>query len=293
MASPIKIWSDDTAEIWHGDSLSADHVKLIMGSRRVRMLGVDAPYSDVTHHGNAGIPTAERLAGFGAQATPKRKREAAYARRKAAKGETGRSPINYEHWTANDVENFCDLWVSYCDGWCCSITDNVLAQTWIGSFKCNELLPFAPVPLVETGSRVRLAGDGPSNWTCWLIAARPRNAEFCRWGTLPGAYVQPGERKINSRGGSVRVIGGKPIQSICAIVGDYSRHGDLVVDPCCGGGTTGIASKILGRKFIGIDSKLEHAELSARLISETREQVRIPGTAQRELEQTGLFEVTT
>ena len=276
MVSPTKIYQDTVSEIWIADCQNPDHVAEIMGERKAGLLCLDAPYSLKTHAGHAnGKLTADRAAGYGKSHSPKRAREAAYSRRKAALGESGRRDIDYTFWSSDNVEHFCDLWVPRCSGWCVSITDDVLARDWSSSFECNNLLAFAPLPLLETGSRVRMMGDGPSNWTCWIIVARPRNTHFSHWGTLPGAYVQPSERDFNSKGGSNRIVGGKPLRSMCGIVGDYSRKGDLVVDPTCGGGVTLIAAKTLGRRCIGIDIKPEHAELSARLLSETREQLTI------------------
>ena len=37
------------------------------------------------------------------------------------------------------------------------------------------------------------------------------------------------------------------------LVTDFSRPGDLVIDPMCGSGTTGVAAVGMGRKFVGID----------------------------------------
>lgn len=272
--TPELIYRDAVSEIWLGDSLCHETVSTVLGDRVPNALIVDAPYSSKTHEGHSdGKLTADRAAGYGKSHSPKRAREAAYSRRKAVQGESGRRDIDYPFWSMTDIELFCELWVPRVNGWCVSITDDVLAPIWSGEFKVHDRLTFAPLPLVETGSRVRMMGDGPSGWTCWCVVARPRNAQFAKWGTLPGCYIQPGERKINSHGGSVRIVGGKPLKSMCAIVGDYSRRGDLVIDPCVGGGVTGMACKILGRRFIGIDNNRERAELSARVISETREQV--------------------
>jgi DNA modification methylase len=38
-----------------------------------------------------------------------------------------------------------------------------------------------------------------------------------------------------------------------AFVRDLSRKGSLVVDPCLGGGTTGVAAIKLGRRFVGFE----------------------------------------
>ena len=39
---------------------------------------------------------------------------------------------------------------------------------------------------------------------------------------------------------------------------------DLILDPFCGSGTTGIAAYKLNRKFIGIDNSQEYLDLSIR-----------------------------
>jgi site-specific DNA-methyltransferase (adenine-specific) len=45
-----------------------------------------------------------------------------------------------------------------------------------------------------------------------------------------------------------------------------SREGDLIFDPFCGSGTTGVAAKELGRFFVGAEKEEEYAELAARRI---------------------------
>jgi DNA modification methylase len=79
------------------------------------------------------------------------------------------------------------------------------------------------------------------------------------WGTLPGAYIVPSERKP--------VVGGKPLSAMEALVRDYSRPSDLVCDPCCGGGTTLVAAKLLGRRFIGGDIDDKHVEIARKRVS--------------------------
>lgn len=270
---PIRMYADGMCELWHADALDAFHVATVMGERRVDAIIVDAPYSEKTHAGHReGKVTADRAAHFAAAHADAPTRESRYAARKSAAGDSGRRDIEYTSWSPADVATFGELWVPRSEGWCVSITDDQLAPAWRTAFEAGELYSFSPLPLVETGSRVRMAGDGPSNWTCWVIVARPRFRPFSAWGTLPGAYVQPGERDFNSTGGSERIVGGKPVKSMCAIVADYTRRGALVVDPCCGAGTTGLAAKVQGRRFIGMDVNREHLEIAARRLTIAREQ---------------------
>ncbi len=45
----------------------------------------------------------------------------------------------------------------------------------------------------------------------------------------------------------------KPLALLERLVGAHTRPGDLVLDPCCGSGTTCVAAWRLGRSFVGID----------------------------------------
>jgi hypothetical protein len=63
-----------------------------------------------------------------------------------------------------------------------------------------------------------------------------------------------------------RITGGKSIPGTVQLIEDYSRPGELVVDPCLGGGTTMLAAAMCGRQCIGIESNLERAEKCAELM---------------------------
>jgi DNA modification methylase len=49
----------------------------------------------------------------------------------------------------------------------------------------------------------------------------------------------------------------------------FSRSGDIVLDPFLGSGTTAVASRLLGRRYIGIEIDPKYARLAEeRLLSE-------------------------
>ena len=54
----------------------------------------------------------------------------------------------------------------------------------------------------------------------------------------------------------------KPIILLERIIQIATNEGDMVLDPFCGSGTTLVASRLLSRKFIGIDISQEAIELS-------------------------------
>ncbi|MBK8173162.1 MAG: hypothetical protein IPK60_22905 [Sandaracinaceae bacterium] len=52
-----------------------------------------------------------------------------------------------------------------------------------------------------------------------------------------------------------------------AIVRDYTRPGDLVCDPCFGGCTTGLASMLEGRRFVGAEMDPKHFEIARKRLA--------------------------
>jgi site-specific DNA-methyltransferase (adenine-specific) len=255
------------AEVWQADCLVESDVDRVMQGRKADALVFDAPYSAKCHEGH-DVQVASLKESFATNVVGgRRTREQAYAARVAAGKSAGRRALDYEAWGQEQIAKFCGIWVPRCSGWVVTITDHALAPLWAETLEASKLYVFPPLPLVETGSRVRMAGDGPSGWTCWIVVARPRGEPYSSWGTLRGAYVVPGEREINSKGGTDRIVGGKPLLAMQCIVRDYSRRGDLVVDPCLGGGTTIRAAVTQGRRGIGLEVDEGRAQQSAKTIA--------------------------
>jgi len=169
-----------------------------------------------------------------------------------------RKRLSYRAWGEPEVRRFVAHWAPRTRGWFVTITDHVLAPLWSLALEQLGRYVFAPLPFVAPGSRVRRQGDGPALWAVQIVVARPRCAPWCRWGALPGAYVLPkGEARA-------ALIGGKPPWLMRQLVADYSRPGELVVDPCAGAATTLIEADKLGRQALG-------AEMSARAFARARE----------------------
>ena len=56
----------------------------------------------------------------------------------------------------------------------------------------------------------------------------------------------------------------KPIYLLEKIIEASTNPGAIVLDPFCGSSTTGVAAKMLGRKYIGIDNVEEYIDLSVK-----------------------------
>lgn len=169
--------------------------------------------------------------------------------------------LGYSSYSDDDVRRFVDFFRAKVRGWWVIFSDHELQRSWEKYLSDAGLYVFAPLPQVTLNRSVRLAGDGPAVWTTWITVARPRTKEFAGWGALPGAYVDHvGMRKPGI------VQGAKQRHLMDAIVRDYTKKGDLVCDPCAGGGTTALAAAGLGRRFVGSEIDADtHAKANARV----------------------------
>lgn len=178
----------------------------------------DAPYSSRVHDGNEQVADVH-----------------------------GHTVLGYDALTPALVDEHVAHWSPRVRGWYVSITSHDLWPSWEYALRRAGRYVFSPIPLVDEGMTVRLQGDGPSSWTCWLCVARPRSSSFAKWGTLRGAYRRRAGDERSAR------RGGKPLGVMREIVRDYSRPGDLVLDTHAGGGTTLLAAMLEGRRAIGAE----------------------------------------
>lgn len=63
----------------------------------------------------------------------------------------------------------------------------------------------------------------------------------------------------------------KPVRLLLELVELFTDPGEIILDPFCGSGTTGVACLRLGRRFIGIEKDPKYAAIaSERLEAESR-----------------------
>lgn len=194
-----------------------------------------------------------------------------------------RQGLDYRAWDLEDVERYAREASRAADGWIVTMTDHVLARPLQMALEANGRYAFAPLPFFAPGSRVRLSGDGPSSWTIWIVVAR--TAAQHHWGTLPGGYVAGAGWLGSER------IGGKPLPLMKALIEDYSRPGDLILDPFMGSGTTLVAAKQLGRRAIGIELEEKWCDVAVKRLEATTPPLLVIG--REEAKKVALFDLDT
>ena len=65
----------------------------------------------------------------------------------------------------------------------------------------------------------------------------------------------------------------KPIKLMSYIITLFTREGDWVIDPFLGSGTTGLASKLINRHFVGIEREKEYFDICEERLSVSREEL--------------------
>jgi adenine-specific DNA-methyltransferase len=56
----------------------------------------------------------------------------------------------------------------------------------------------------------------------------------------------------------------KPVRSLKPVIESFTQPGEIVLDPFCGSGSTLLAAKILGRRYVGIDLDAGYCQAARR-----------------------------
>ena len=63
----------------------------------------------------------------------------------------------------------------------------------------------------------------------------------------------------------------KPVELLQKLILQSTDHGDVVLDPFLGSGTTAVAAKLLGRHCIGIEREPAYVELARARVAGVKE----------------------
>lgn len=168
-----------------------------------------------------------------------------------------RGPIGYEALGPLETRAIVRHWRARAATWCGFFCDDALVPIYRKTARAMGFYDFQPVPVLQ--HKPRMGGDGPGSGAVYFVPSRPREPRMMQWGSLPGWYRAPPEH------GPVK--GMKPLALMRTIIRDYTRPGDLVVDPFCGGGTTALACAIEGRRCITSEVDPETYEIARARIA--------------------------
>lgn len=124
---------------------------------------------------------------------------------------------------------------------------------------------------IKPNATPQFSGDRPAAFGEAIAVLHRRGHGRLRWngGGHAGRFVHYG---LSGAMGRDRVHETqKPIALMLELVSLFSEPGELVWDPYCGSGTTGVASLRLGRRFLGHEMQPHYAKVATeRLAAEER-----------------------
>lgn len=170
------------------------------------------------------------------------------------------SQINFDSLTEAQFVKFCGNAVAQARRWV------VMSCAW----QHAALLEKAGVPLVRLGiwhkpnGAPQFTGDRPgTGWEAIAILHREGRKRWNGGGhhAVWVCNVEHGDHPTQ-----------KPLKLVMDWVTKFTEPGEIVLDPFAGSGTTGVACASLGRKFIGIEKRLDYFQLACRRISDSHRQ---------------------
>lgn len=132
-----------------------------------------------------------------------------------------------------------------------------------------DLLTTAPVALVwdklRTGPGDLASPWGPAHEPITFMVSKHRHAGEAGATTNVAARLRKGSvlRCTPPTGRKVRHPSEKPVALLAELVESSTRAGELVLDPCAGIGSTGVAAVLRGRRALLIESHRRYAEIAA------------------------------
>ena len=126
-------------------------------------------------------------------------------------------------------------------------------------------------PAADVGCFYQPAASGVSFW------GRPTWQPILFYGTAPhnGEQLRPLHYTLTESPEQNGHPCPKPLIAWTWLVGKASKHGETVLDPFMGSGTTGVACMNLGRKFIGIEIEERYFNIAVERITNAQRQVKL------------------
>jgi len=133
----------------------------------------------------------------------------------------------------------------------------------------------------KIGGTPQFTGDRPGIAVEAIVIAHPPGRKRWNGGGRPGIWDCP--IVLNRNSGETRVhTTQKPLDLMLALVRDFTGHGETILDPFAGSGTTGVACIQTGRQFLGWERDAKyHAVATARLEAAREQQGLFAAKAKR------------
>lgn len=185
------------------------------------------------------------------------------ARSLASKGASvAAMPVGYAGLGFHEIGRFGELVGRHCARWCVFAIDHEGRPTWADALADHGFDHVRVGVFRKLNPTPQFTGNRPAQGTD-AVQISHRAGVRKRWN---GGGLSAYWEGVAPRGRRQLRKGQKPESLLRTWIEQFTDPGDLVVDPFCGAGTTGVAAVQLGRRFVGFELDPAVAEAAAERI---------------------------
>ena len=192
------------------------------------------------------------------------------AGQRTGRGEVGFVPLGFDAITQAERHEHARHLARLVRRWSLTFTNVEAQRHWEVALTRAGMRHIRVGAWVKIAAQPQLTGDRPgTGFEAVEIAHGP---ERCKWngGGHHAVWTHAIATDRNGYGDRVHTTQ-KPLPLMLELVELFTDPDDLVLDPFCGSGTTGVACLRLGRRFIGIEKDAKYAAVAReRLAAESQ-----------------------
>lgn len=185
-------------------------------------------------------------------------------------------PDGSHHWKPLDFAPIDDIREAFvaavspiCNGWFIVFATAEGVGRWADTINASQMKYKRACIWIKPDSTPQMNGQGPAQGAeAFVVAWNGKGHAKWNAGGKRGVYTH----LTNQRDRDGRHPTEKPIPLMRELLADFTNHGQLILDPFMGSGTTGVACAKMGRRFIGIELDEKYFDVSCERISKAYEQ---------------------
>jgi site-specific DNA-methyltransferase (adenine-specific) len=168
--------------------------------------------------------------------------------------------------TRGDVTRAC---VALSSGWLILFTLAEGVRAWRDEIQANGAKYDTCLAWVKPDSTPRMNGQGAARgFECAVTAWCGTGYRSWNAGGKRGVYTH----LVNNAERTGLHPTEKPRRLMSELISDFTKPGQVILDPFMGSGTTGVSAVMAGRRFIGIERDPDHFKLACKRIEDAQRQ---------------------
>ncbi len=161
--------------------------------------------------------------------------------------------FGFAHITTNEMESVADECARIATRWSLAFCDVESSHMWAGAFRSAGLDYCRTGAWIKLGATPQFTGDRPACGFEAIVLAHKTGRKRWNGGGSMGVWTHVIERSQYANADAREHPTQKPLSLMSELIELFTDPDDVVLDPFCGSGTTGLAAIRAGRRFIGIE----------------------------------------